>query len=96
MIALVEVKEGTDIDDLVTAGQKMVGDEPLILHGEVARGLALMADYTPHAAYSLVLDFASEAAWKEYIAGEPHLRFDAYASPHVARVTATQYVIDLP
>lgn len=94
MIALVELQEGTDVDALINAAKHMIEIEPNIRHGEVGRGLKLMQNYTPHADFSLMLDFDDEAAWRRYVAGEAHEEMDALGMVKATRVTATQYLVD--
>ena len=93
MIALVELKDGTDMDPLVQAARHMIEVEPNIQYGEVAIGLQLMKDYTPHASFSLLLDFEDEDAWRRYVAGDEHKAMDELGMQHALRVTATQYVV---
>jgi hypothetical protein len=93
MIALVELEEGADMAGVVDAARHMIEVEPNIEHGEVGIGLQLMKDYTPHASFSLLLDFADEAAWRRYVEGEEHKALDELGMAQARRVTATQYIV---
>jgi hypothetical protein len=94
MIALVEVEPGTDIESLMKAARHMIEIEPNIRGGQVGLGLKLMQDYTPHADFSLMLDFDDEEAWRRYVAGDAHREMDELGMAHAVRVTATQYIVD--
>ena len=50
-----------------------------------------MKDFVDHATYSLVMDFANEADWRGYIAGEPHTTFHGYSFPFAKHIVVTQY-----
>ena len=91
MIALVELAEGADMDALIAAGRKMIATDPEIRAGEIYPGRKLMADYVPHASFSVLLDFDDEEGWRRYVAGPHHVEYDALAMPFTTRVTATQY-----
>jgi hypothetical protein len=91
VISMVEVSDGANVSALVAAGRDVVDHEPAILRGEVEPGLRMLEDFAPHAAYSLVLDFQDEQAFRRYMDGAPHAAFAALAAPFITRVTTTQY-----
>ncbi|HEY4331907.1 MAG TPA: hypothetical protein VGM78_05040 [Ilumatobacteraceae bacterium] len=91
LICLVQLEPNGDRDALVAAARQMVADEPRIIRGEVMPGLGLMKEFVDHADYSLVMDFASQQDWSDYIAGSPHMKFDAFARPFLKHVVVTQY-----
>ena len=93
MIALVELKDDSDVDALIKAAEHMIEIEPNIRDGQVGKGLKLMQDYTPHADFSLMLDFDDEDAWRRYVTGDAHAEMDALGMAQAVRVTATQYVV---
>jgi hypothetical protein len=93
LICLVQTVPEADVDAIVDAAREMVRDEPLILRGEVMRGLGLMADFVDHASYSLVMDFADQESWSGYIAGAPHQKFHEYSYPQAKHIVVTQYLL---
>ncbi|MCU1451975.1 MAG: hypothetical protein JWN46_121 [Acidimicrobiales bacterium] len=93
MMALVRLKDESDVDAVMAAANVMIEQEPLILSGDIGRGLRLFEEYgVPHAHYSVLLNFADEASWRTYIGNEPHASFDAATHDKIDSMIATQYI----
>jgi antibiotic biosynthesis monooxygenase (ABM) superfamily enzyme len=93
-ISLVTVREGTDVEAIVTAGGTMCRNDPDIRQGTVAAGLGLMRSAgAPEADYSMVLNFADAEAMNRWATGPAHQKFGETIGDVVASFVVTQFAI---
>jgi hypothetical protein len=93
-ISLVTVRDGTDLDAIVTAGEGMCRDDPDIRAGTVAAGLGLMRGAgVPEADYSMVLDFADADAMNRWAVGPAHQKLLETVGDAAVSFVVTQFAI---
>jgi hypothetical protein len=93
MIALIRANNEADVPFMVEETERMIAREPLIASGHAVTGLRLREARSPHAHYSLLLDFADRDTWARYAQGEPHDTLFANIGHLIETTMSTQYEV---
>ena len=92
LVALVTMKEGAPIDDLLQRGREFLAKEPNVLRYQLERDAGHNQHYTvTQAAFALLCDFKSAEDWNRYIAGPIHEELNMLFKPWRIGAMEMQY-----
>lgn len=92
LVALVTMKEGAPIDELLRRGREFLAKEPNVLRFQLLRDAGHNQHVTvTQASFALLCDFHTADDWKRYIAGPIHEELNQLFKPWRTGAMAMQY-----